>query len=168
MESGRPRLQNAGSSTPAPPGRLRGGTRAAGSCRKVLGARAVAGSPGSRHGSGGAGRHFLRRHELVLGKVPESALPWRLPREPVGGGGRPGVSARACVGVVPTPGASRALRRFTAEVWRCRRIGGFYLRVKNRPRSFEGLLKLAVCLDVQVLESETCEFTAYLRRSPRL
>lgn len=85
--------------------------------------------------------------------------------EEVGG---PGVSARACVGVVPTPGASRALRRFTAEVWRCRRIGGFYLRVKNRPRSFEGFLKLAVCLDVQVLESETCEFTAYLRPSPHL
>lgn len=83
--------------------------------------------------------------------------------EEVGG---PGVSARACVGVVPAPGASRALRRSTAKVWRCQWIGGFYLRVKNRPRSFEGLLKLAVCLGVQVLESETCECRAYLRPSP--
>ena len=121
----------------------------------VLGARAVAGSPGADMEQQEPGATFDDGMDSFLEKF--QSQPYRggfheSQWEEVGG---PGVSARACVGVVPAPGASRALRRSTAKVWRCQWIGGFYLRVKNRPRSFQDLLKLAVCLGVQVLESET-------------
>lgn len=86
------------------------------------------------------------------------------------GPGSQHVRAWASSQLLGPPGRWGAL---TAKVWRCRRIGGFYLCVKNRPRSFEGLLKLAVfrCsgfgvrnLWVQSLSETVPSFVKFLRR----